>query len=220
MHYLTLLTTLLLFAQCNGQTAGPPPAAEKTSRPVKRTIPGNCETCETMFVGMPQSVDAVDTCIAWKEQGEHVLIEGTVYRPDGRTPAADVVLYYWHTNARGLYPGNTHTDGSPIVHGRFRGWVKTGADGTYRVYTTRPAPYPDGNIPAHVHFLVLEPDAANPYWISDLLFAGDPLISETDRRNDALGRGGPGITRTEKRNSLWLARKDIVLGKNVENYPE
>ena len=36
------------------------------------------------------------------EPGEPLTVSGVVYRPDGRTPAGGVILYLYHTNARGV----------------------------------------------------------------------------------------------------------------------
>ncbi|MCC6410385.1 MAG: intradiol ring-cleavage dioxygenase [Saprospiraceae bacterium] len=202
---------LLVLQSCNGQQAVETTSTASSSL---RHAPGPCEECETMFAGMPKTINTVDTSAAWEEEGEKMLLEGTVYMPDGRTPAPNVVVYYWHTDIKGYYPQVPDIDGVRIRHGKFRGWVKTGADGKYKVYTIRPAQYPSRTIPAHVHFLIKEPDMDGPYYIDDLMFDDDPLVSAADRQRK--GRGGNGICKLQKNGEMWLARRDVVLGKNVD----
>jgi protocatechuate 3,4-dioxygenase beta subunit len=147
-------------------------------------------------------------------------IDGTVYRADGRTPAAGVVVYAYHTNAQGEYPKLAGPDGSPIRHGRLRGWARTDANGRYAFDTIRPAPYPGGRAPAHVHMHVIEPGIAEAYYLDELLFTDDPLVT-TELRARQQDRGGPGIvTPSRDAKGTWQARRDIVLGKNIPNYPE
>ena len=102
---------------------------------------------------------------------------GTVYRQDGRTPAKDVIIYIYHTNTKGIYETNGEETGWAKRHGVYRGWVKTNADGRYDFYTFRPASYPNTTIAQHIHMTVKEPDT-NPYYIDDILFSNDPLLSD------------------------------------------
>src|SRR4051812_22825989 len=43
------------------------------------------------------------------EPGERLVIHGKVYEADGRTPAAGVVVYAYHTDAKGLYRADHYT---------------------------------------------------------------------------------------------------------------
>lgn len=52
---------------------------------------------------MPDTINSVDTSAGWHQQGQRLLITGTIFKPDGRTPAPDVILYYYHTDIQGLY---------------------------------------------------------------------------------------------------------------------
>lgn len=104
------------------------------------------------------------------EPGTPLLVEGTVYAPDGRTPVAGAVLYVYQTDATGEY-GNR--DGAP----RLRGWMKTDANGHYEYRTIRPASYPGTRIPAHIHTQLWGAGYA-PQWNHDLLFEDDPTLGE------------------------------------------
>ncbi|MCY1010100.1 hypothetical protein OV079_31950 [Nannocystis pusilla] len=115
------------------------------------------------------------------EPGEPMEIEGTVYRPDGVTPAAGVVLYAYHTGVDGLYAA---TPGPP----RLRAWFRTDPRGRYAYRTIRPAAYPERRFAAHVH-TQLWSDTVPAQWGTDLLFADDPLLSAGQRReSEALAR--------------------------------
>jgi protocatechuate 3,4-dioxygenase beta subunit len=117
--------------------------------------------------------------IAQAGQGEPaLLVEGQVFRADGKTPAAGIVLYVYHTDRAGRYGARP---GEPP---RFRGWVRTDGEGRYTYRTIRPAPYPGQHIPAHVH-VQMWGDGAPPQWGTELLFADDPLVPAAERHKSA-----------------------------------
>jgi len=112
------------------------------------------------------------------EPGAALIVEGQVFRPDGRTPAPGVIVYAYQTDATGLYT----RPGSKDI--RLHGWMKTSVEGRFRFDTIRPAPYPNGTIPAHIHFQ-LWGGGYEPQWTDELLFADDPLVKERERRESA-----------------------------------
>lgn len=117
------------------------------------------------------------------EPGQRMVVSGQVFLPDGRTPAAGIIMFVWHTDAKGLYS----EDGS-VFHPRLRGWMKTDAEGRYEYRTIRPAPYPRRNTPAHVHIQFWGPGIAAQF-AQELNFADDSLLKAEDRRRSAeLGR--------------------------------
>lgn len=89
------------------------------------------------------------------EPGHPLVISGTVYKEDGRTPAEGVTIYAYHTNAAGIYPKRTPDNKRPQWrHGYLRGWIRTAADGNYEFRTIRPAAYPGRTEPAHIHLTI------------------------------------------------------------------
>ena len=112
------------------------------------------------------------------EVGTPMVVRGQVFKPDGTTPAAGVVVYAYHTATDGEY--HTGTDGRP----RLSGYVRTDQTGRFELRTIRPAAYPGGRTAAHVHFQLWGAGFA-PQWGEDLLFAGDPAISDAERRRSA-----------------------------------
>ncbi len=170
-----------------------------------------------MFEGIPKHINAIDTSDGWSEPGQKLLVSGKVLHLNN-TPAADVLIYYYHTDQKGYYaPGNKKDAGSR-KHGRLRGWIKTGSDGTYSLYTNRPAQYPGNKIEAHIHVIVKEPDMNEPYWIDAFLFDDDPLVT-TELRSRLDNYGGSGILTTRLDGDLQVANHDIILGKNIPGYP-
>jgi protocatechuate 3,4-dioxygenase beta subunit len=171
-----------------------------------------------MYVGMPSHIGSVDTSAGWMEKGQKLLISGTVYKLDGKTPAPDVIIYYWQTDAKGLYSSTPEMDKRAERHGHIRGWVKTGSDGKYSIYTIKPVPYPNSNNPAHIHILIKEPEIENEYYIDEFVFDDDQFVTE-QLRNSQPERGGSGILRLKTNGNMQVALHDIILGLNIPGYP-
>ncbi len=198
---------LLLLGSSALVFASDPPDANKR-------VGGGCDGCELMLEGMPQTL-ASQTIITPVDGGEPLEVEGVIFQEDGKTPAPNVILYVYHTDAKGFYspaPGQT----AARRHGGLRGWMQTDANGRYKFRTIRPAPYPNRHLPAHIHAVVKEP-GKNEYYIDDFLFDDDPLLTREKRTQEA--RGGSGIVRvTRNADGVWIARRDLVLGRNIPDY--
>lgn len=124
------------------------------------------------------------TLVGEDEPGEPLVVTGTVYRSDGETPAAGVRLYAYHTDAEGLY-SETNDNADP----RIKATVVTDASGRYELRTIKPAPYPGGGVPAHIHYRITGDGLAEQRF--DLNFAGDSYLSPSQQeRSDRLGRFG------------------------------
>ncbi len=174
-------------------------------------VGGPCEGCENVFVDLPEQLDWRSRIAPTDEPGEPLAIEGTVRSADG-SAAPGIIVYAYHTDARGVYPPATTS------HGRLRGWARTDANGRYRFDTIRPAAYPQRTAPQHVHMHVIEPGQAT-YYIDDIVFDDDPLLTPGHRRRMLRGRGGSALARPEKDSAgVWLVRRDITLGKDVPGY--
>jgi WD40 repeat protein len=145
------------------------------------------------------------------EPGEPLVIEGTVLNLGGK-PVAGIVVYAYQTDAGGEYPEGT------TRHGRLRAWVLTDSEGNYRFDTIRPASYPGTRIAQHVHMHVIEPGRCT-YYVEDVFFDDDPLLTAADRQR-LRQRGGSGVAVPGKDpGGVWHVRRDIVLGKNIPDYP-
>jgi len=138
--------------------------------------------------------------VAPDEPGEPLIIRGTFFGSDGKTPLPGARLYVYHTDAQGLY----RSDQDWKKPARIRGWMKTDSQGHYEFRTIKPAPYPGRTIPAHIH-----PTADAPgypaRWLDEYWFEGDPFLKKEDIAKNAglgsfsvilkLARGSDGILR-------------------------
>lgn len=119
------------------------------------------------------------------EAGERLIVTGVVFGADGKTPLANASIYVYHTDAKGLYtPGTNNDSRNP----RLRGYLRTDAQGHYEYSTIKPAPYPNNNAPAHIHYHVNAPGYQER--IFEIVFEGDPQISadiraRADQENSA-----------------------------------
>jgi protocatechuate 3,4-dioxygenase, beta subunit len=182
-----------------------------------RQVGGGCEGCEGVFEYGKKKLTSVDTLPDFHEKGPKMLVTGTIFKKDGKTPAKDVILYIYHTDQTGEYPTRGNEAGWAKRHGYIRGWIKTGADGKYAFYTLRPGAYPGRQNPEHIHPTIKEP-GYSAYWIDEYLFEDDPILSAHEK-NSQRSRGGKGIIKvTKDKNGMQIAKRDIILGLNVPGY--
>jgi protocatechuate 3,4-dioxygenase, beta subunit len=170
----------------------------------------------------PEKLTWQDVSPGWNQPGQKLLLTGTIFQPDGKTPAKDVVLYYYHTNAEGRYvhkpeePRSMKPNELGQTHGYLRGWVKTGADGKYEIRTIRPAVYPTRDAPAHIHATIKEPGIAE-YYIDEFVFDDDPLLTTRERLRTEK-RCGSGVLRLVRKDDLVIGERNIYLGLNVPGH--
>jgi len=138
----------------------------------------------TGAVGVPAEVTWKTTLATEADKGERMVISGTVYALDGKTPAPNTLIYLYHTDIYGHY-GNR--DKGETRHGRYRGWMLTDANGKYEFTSIRPASYPDSTIAAHVH-MTLTTTTLRENSVDSILFEGDKFITARERSD--IGKGG------------------------------
>lgn len=182
-------------------------------------VGGRCEGCEAIYESKVPFDSLKWTALLpdFSETGPRMVISGTVYKPDGKTPAPGVILYVYHTDQTGHYTKKGDEKGWGLRHGYIRGWMKTNDKGEYKFFTLKPAAYPGANIPAHIHPVIKEP-GKNEYWIDEYLFEGDPFLT-TEEKKKQEGRGGNGIIKLEESNGILYGKRDIILGLHVPGYP-
>jgi protocatechuate 3,4-dioxygenase, beta subunit len=213
------LCIICVFMQsCMGQNSEKSNSVQPKNQQGK-TVGGMCDGCGIMYEGMPDLINETDTSDGWNEAGQKLIVTGTVFQLDGKTPAPDIILYYWQTDNSGRYTLKQGMNEKASRHGHLRGWVKTDNQGKYRIYTIRPAAYPGERIPQHIHFIVKEPNIKNEYYIDDLYFDDDPFLIEAERKK-LPQRGGNGIVKVEKNGTTELAKFNITLGMNIPDYPK
>ncbi|WP_020568584.1 dioxygenase family protein [Neolewinella persica] len=213
--YLLPLGICFVLASCSGQTS---PVKASNSSADRVVIGGPFENSEYGMIDQPATIMSVDTSPGWNQPGQKLLITGTMYQNDGKTPAAGVVLYYYHTNVAGRYQASPSLNPQVSRHGYIRGWVKSDEQGKYAIYTVRPGAYPGTDEPAHIHPSIYEPGLEQPYYLDEFVFDDDPLLTSAKRRR-MLNRGGSGVLRTVRQGDLEVARHDVILGLNIPAYP-
>lgn len=200
-HRKTWLGAAVLFLSLRtaaAQQASPPPG----HRAMAQLPGGNHGPCGSCLPPAPLSSSVVIAPPG--EPGEALELRGTVYEPDGITPAVGVRLFFYQTDATGHY--NAWDDArDPRLYGR----VEVGADGRYVVRTIRPGPYPQRTIPAHIH--VTRWSARCTEWfLDDVRFADDPLLSASAKAT-AGTRYSSVVNATRDAAGTWQAVRDIRL---------
>lgn len=131
---------------------------------------------------MPANVTSVSIIGGNSEPGTPLVVIGRVFAPDGVTPAPDVIVYAYQTDATGQYHNDPRTGVA-----RLHGWAKTDGDGRFEFRTIHPGSYPGGEGPAHLHFQIY--GGGYPLqWAPDLIFASDPLLRAAQINKSAPGR--------------------------------
>ena len=140
------------------------------------------------------------TMVNESEPGEPLIVSGTIYAPDGRTPVEGINLYVYQTDATGVYSTTGGNNRATRIHGTMR----SNAEGRYEFRTIKPGSYPNSRNPAHIHAYVSGPGYPE-YWIDEYHFVDDPYIPDEQKKTDAargkfasilkLERGADGILR-------------------------
>ncbi len=159
------------------------------------------------FPPPPANVSSVVTLVSDGEPGEKLVVRGTVFKEDGKTPYDGFILYLYQTDATGRYNKEDGYWGRP----RIRGWIKTDKNGSYEIRTIKPGSYPGSRNPAHIHIIVKLP-GQDPDWIDDFLFEGDPFLDPKDVKKSLEEKNFSHIVRAEKRDGVLRCRRDIRIG--------
>src|SRR5512145_2293937 len=106
-----------------------------------------------------------------KEPGEPLIVSGTIYGPDGRTPMEGVTLSVYQTDATGVYSTTGENNRNTRIHGSMR----SNAEGRYEFRTIKPGSYPGSTNPAHIHAYIAGPGYPE-YWIDEFLFEDDRFV--------------------------------------------
>ena len=194
---------LLMISTCRAQTE-------------YRMVGGPCEGCEAVFEFGDRELTSIDTLPGYNKSINKLVISGTVYKLDEKTPAPNVIMYFYQTDENGVYIKRGDEQGWARRHGYFRGWVKTDEKGKYKVYTSKPGSYPSRTEPAHIHLTILEPNGKY-YYADSYYFKDDPLVIDSIINNSDQ-RAGNGIIELIKNEGTLYGERNVLLGKNIPNY--
>ncbi len=113
------------------------------------------------------------------EPGQPLAISGIVVGPDG-APVAGASLYVYQTDHEGYYGVKPVSDNR---NPRLKLFLRSDARGAWAFDTIKPGSYPNSRIPAHIHVEVSAP--GRPPKIFEIVFEGDPFVTDEMRRNPA-----------------------------------
>jgi protocatechuate 3,4-dioxygenase beta subunit len=113
------------------------------------------------------------------EPGPPLSVSGVVVDGNG-APVGGASLYVYQTDAEGYYGVKPASDNR---NPRLKLFLRSSRDGAWSFQTIRPGSYPGSRVPGHIHFEVSAPGF--PPRIFEIVFEGDPFITEQMRRNPA-----------------------------------
>ena len=143
------------------------------------------------------------TVVSPDEPGERLDFTFDLGKPDQ-------LIYLYHTDSRGAYAKNgVHFQANSGDHNfaRLFAYVKTDKNGKARILTIRPAGYPGGELPQHIHFFV-EPLRSK---VDEIWFSDDPRLTQSVRQR---GLNTAHIVTPIKSERGWRAEAKITLLNN------
>ncbi len=169
------------------------------AQPIENTQTGPC-------------ADALSDGFISVESGETPMrVEGAVYRSDGVTPAAGVIVYAYQTGVDGSYDINA--DGVP----KRRAFMRTNEQGAFTLNTLRPGSYPSGSEPAHIHFQFWGTDAPLQ-WSPAMVLSDDPLVSDAMRRDAEANAPFNTVVSPEFEDGVWRVRVAYRLKPRADSF--
>ena len=205
-----LIFGLLVLSSSCGQTSSKQDHKQQITQTQIDTCDNPDANINCCFINMSRTLTSTMTITNSKEDGNKLIISGTIFKADGKTPYPDIILYAYHTDSKGYYSKNGNETGVQKWHGRLHGWCKTDNNGHYSIQTIRPARYPDNTMPAHIH-AAIKTDSGQMYWITDFVFKDDDLVNEK-YLSSLVNVGGTGVVDINKNPEfVWIGKRDIVL---------
>jgi len=217
--------TAILFAGCSndvnsGKSSDPPGQTPDLAHSSVRPDPPECGCC--VIRDAPAGLSHRAKLFPERTGVERVRIRGGVFASDGKTPARDAILYFYHTDETGSYTkrGDEPRDSFAWWHGKHRGWLNTNERGEYEIDSVKPAPYPDRSEPAHIHATIKSPLQKHCYNIADFVFQNDELLTaefwnNTERYWRSLGiyqdPNYGGVRLVKNADGVWEGVRNITL---------
>ncbi len=122
----------------------------------------------------PENIQTTVTVANRNAKGQPFVIYGRVLEPDGKTPAANVLVHTYHRDHDGFEFG---VDEKQYPAWQLQGWVKTDKDGKFEIQTIKPASDHMGREGAHIHFTVVS-EKYGKQWAPKVFLADDPITQK------------------------------------------
>ncbi|NNC49322.1 MAG: hypothetical protein HKO01_02170 [Flaviramulus sp.] len=197
-NLITLFSILITFGSI--QTSSAQDIAEK--------LPENYKKRSPIYDYSEKDLNNVDTIPDYASKSNKLKIIGTIYENDGVTPAKNVLLFIHQTDENGNFELKRQNKKRYVHH---RGWVKTDADGRYTFYTFVPGSYIYGKELKQILPIIKEPGKPEQK-IETFVFDDDPLLKDECR--ERIEQTNPNrILKLDKKEGLFVAQRDIILGK-------
>ncbi|MDO5980608.1 hypothetical protein [Flavivirga spongiicola] len=176
--------------------------------------PENYKKRSPIYDYSEKRLNNTDTIPDFASKKNKLKITGTIYESDGVTPAKNVLLFIHQADENGNFELKRANKKRYVRH---RGWIRTDADGHYTFYTFIPGKYIYGNEFKQILPIVKEPGKPE-YKIETYLFDDDPLLTESCRSKIKQTDGSDRILKLDKKEGMYVATRDIVLGKEIDSY--
>lgn len=176
-------------------------------------IPKNYKKRSPIYDYSEKQLNSVDTIPDFASRTNKLKITGTIYENDGKTPAKNVLLFIHQADEDGNFELKRHNKKRYVKH---RGWVRTDANGRYTFYTFVPGKYMFGNELAQILPILKEPNKPE-YKIESFVFDNDPSLTKSCRAK-IMETNPNRIIKLDKKEGLFVANRDIILGKELEIY--
>ena len=187
-------------------------SAQETAE-ASESIPDNYKKRSPIYDYSERHLNNVDTIPDYASKSNKLKITGIIYESDGVTPAKGVLLFIHQTDEDGNFELKRENKKRYVHH---RGWIKTDADGRYTFYTFVPGSYIYGNEFKQILPIVKEPNKPE-YKIESFLFDDDPSLTESCR-SKIIQTDANRILKLDKKEGLFVAERDIILGTEAESY--
>lgn len=190
------------------------PCLAQESADVSEEIPKNFKKRSPIYDYKEKQLNNVDTIPDFASKSNKLKITGIIYESDGVTPAKNVLLFIHQTDENGNFELKRENKKRYVRH---RGWIRTDKDGRYTFYTFVPGKYLYSNELKQILPIIKEPKKPE-YKIESFLFDDDPALTESCRTK--IEQTDPNrILKLDKKEGLYVAERDIILGQSVEvNY--
>ncbi len=153
-----------------------------------------------------------DTIPDFDSKVNKLMITGTIYENDGKTPAKDVILYICQPDEDGNYELKKDSKRKRYVY--HRAWIKTDADGRYTFYTFMPGANRYVKELKQIQRIIKVPGQPEKE-LNSFFFNDDPLIPDLTLACRA--QVVQSILKLEKKDGMYVANRDIRLEKGVPN---